>query len=66
MKILDSVPGYFLSYMDGEVLTLVRHREISRSEMVTTDKELLSGNWIATLLEEVGDTLVERYQKFHQ
>lgn len=62
MKLLEQKVGLFRSWLiaDNEIL-LVRSLGVERSELVKADELLLNGRWIALELEEVGDTLIERY-----
>ena len=62
---LDYQEGKYKSYEvgEGEIL-LVRRADVPRKELLTTEKILATGVWIAKDLEEFGDTLLERYMRF--
>lgn len=61
---LEKDPNHFVSYQAGDQLIIIRHGSCRRQDMATTASILDAGRWIALDMEEIGDTLVERYQRF--
>lgn len=61
---LEKDPQRFVSYQAGDQLIIVRHGSCRRQDMAATASILDSERWIALDMEEIGDTLVERYQQF--
>lgn len=61
---LDHKEGVYSSFLADDELLIIRAIDVDRQELVTTDKLLATGTWIAVQLEEFGDTLVERYAQF--
>lgn len=61
---VEIAPKDFISFQDEDQLIIIRRRGCARDGMPETHKVMSNKAWITLDIEEIGDTLVERYQRF--
>lgn len=61
---VETSPQDFISFQFGDQLIIIRRRECAREDMPVTAGVMSKKAWITLNVEEIGDTLVERYRQF--